>query len=118
LSISQLNCLLFGVNDSWSLTPNSDNQLGKKLAGGWQKSRYKKCFEAFTKLKIELKLGPYFGIIFGFVEGATKNCEFKIYQLEDRVYCSGQVQPDTFLKEFSNSIGDLSALAECSRSTL
>ena len=32
--------------------------------------------------------------------------------------CSGQVQPDTFLKEFSNSIGDWSKLAECSRSTL
>ena len=86
MSISQLNCLLFGANDSWSLTPNSDNQSGKPLAGSWQKSRYKKCFEAFSKLKIEPKLGPYFGIIFSFVEGTTKNCEFKIYQLEDRVY--------------------------------
>jgi hypothetical protein len=43
----------------------------------------------------------------------------KIYpQYATRDHCSGQVQPDTFLKEFSNSIGDWSALAECSRSTL
>lgn len=32
--------------------------------------------------------------------------------------CTGQVQPDTFLREFSYIIGDKSPLAECSLSTL
>ncbi|TYL46693.1 ATP-binding cassette domain-containing protein [Marinomonas sp. IMCC 4694] len=32
--------------------------------------------------------------------------------------CSGQVQPDTFLKEFSYSMGDWSPFDECNRSRL
>jgi putative transposase len=32
--------------------------------------------------------------------------------------CSGQVQPDTFLKEFSYSMGDRSPFDECNRSRL
>jgi iron complex outermembrane receptor protein len=39
-----------------------------------------------------------------------------IYGLD--IDCSGQVQPDTFLKEFSYSTGDWSSFDECSRSTL
>ncbi|WP_187424934.1 hypothetical protein [Marinomonas sp. IMCC 4694] len=35
-----------------------------------------------------------------------------------RTECSGQVQPDTFLKEFSYSMGDWSPFDECNRSRL
>ena len=36
----------------------------------------------------------------------------------EKAYCTGQVQQDTFFREFSNSIGDRSWFAECSLSRL
>jgi delta 1-pyrroline-5-carboxylate dehydrogenase len=44
--------------------------------------------------------------------------EERLYKMNQLAGCSGQVQPDTFLKEFSYSTGDWSSFDECSRSTL
>jgi AAA+ ATPase superfamily predicted ATPase len=46
------------------------------------------------------------------------NLAEEAFDLLQDLACSGQVQPDTFLKEFSYSTGDWSSFDECSRSTL
>ena len=37
---------------------------------------------------------------------ADEHSKLRVVVVETDDACSGQVQPDTFLKEFSNSIGD------------
>ncbi len=69
---------------------------------------------------------PLFDILFGsicaVIAGGQGWTDIREYVLGHHEWflkqCTGQVQQDTFFREFSNSIGDSSWFAECSLSRL
>ena len=81
--------LLLSSAYSFGLTPFSDEELDSQVAEGWSRPNYLNCLDSYEELENLPEASDEFLVKFGFIMGVVKDCDFKVLELENRLYKLG-----------------------------